>query len=131
VSSIDEIKKNEGFSGMPYDDSLGYATIGYGTKLPLSEYESELILKHRYDQKIKELVRKKPVVEELPHNAKDALFEMAYQMGVNGVLKFQKMWEALEKRNFSAAYKEALDSKWAKQTPSRAEKVARKFLESV
>jgi lysozyme len=49
---------------------------------------------------------------------------MAYQMGVDGVLKFKKMMIALQAENYEAAYKEALNSKWAQQTPERAQRVA-------
>ncbi len=121
---IANIKKNEGFRATVYKDTEGYDTIGYGTKMPLNEDEAELILKHRLKAKIKELESKKPLVNSLPVEKQSILAEMCYQMGVNGVLKFKKMWKALEISNYETASVEMLDSRWAKQTPSRAKKLA-------
>ena len=117
---IKSIKKNEGFRGESYKDTLGFDTIGYGTKLPLSEYEAELILKSRLKDKIRELEKKEPFINELPTNKQEIIAEMCYQMGVNGVLNFKKMWLALKDFNFSLASVEMMDSKWAKQTFGRA-----------
>ena len=121
---IEMIKKHEGFRGMPYNDSLGFLTIGYGTKLPLTEEEAELLLKHRLDEKVIELSEKEPFYLELPETAQKVIANMAYQMGVGGVLKFKKMWAALKNRNYKKAADEMLDSKWAKQTPNRAKELA-------
>ena len=49
---------------------------------------------------------------------------MAYQMGVPGLLRFKKMLSALEAGDWKTAEKEALDSLWARQTPRRAREVA-------
>ena len=124
MNLIEMIKKHEGFRGMPYNDSLGFPTIGYGTKLPISEEEAELLLKHRLDEKILELGEKEPFYLELPETAQEVIANMAYQMGVNGVLKFKKMWAALKERDYKKAADEMLDSRWAKQTPNRAKELA-------
>ncbi|MDQ7061574.1 MAG: hypothetical protein Q9M43_10770 [Sulfurimonas sp.] len=58
---IESIKQNEGFRGEVYKDTLGFDTIGYGTKLPLSKEESEMIPKSRLIQKVKELERREPL----------------------------------------------------------------------
>ena len=44
---VDSIKIDEGFRGMPYDDSRGVPTLGFGTRLPITRAEGELLLKHR------------------------------------------------------------------------------------
>ena len=49
---------------------------------------------------------------------------MAYQMGVDGLFKFKKMIAALGKGDWNEAAHQALDSRWAKQTPARAERHA-------
>ena len=122
---IETLKQEEGFDGMPYEDKLGIPTIGYGTKLSLSEEEAELLLKHRLDKKILELNEKEPFFLELPQKAQEVIANMAYQLGVGGVLKFKKMWAALKKGDYQKAADEMLDSKWAReQTPNRAKKLA-------
>jgi lysozyme len=45
-------------------------------------------------------------------------------MGVNGVLKFKKMWEALKRADYMEASKQMMDSTWAVQTPNRAKKLS-------
>lgn len=121
---IQQIKEHEGFRGSPYDDHLGYPTIGYGTKLPLSEVEATLLLKHRLSDMSEELFSKKPTVLGYPAEIKEVLLEMSYQMGVPNVLKFRKMFYALDKGAYEAAADEMIDSRWYKQTPNRATKLA-------
>jgi len=121
---IESLKQEEGFDGMPYKDTLGIPTIGYGTKLPLTEEEAELLLKHRLDKKILEISEKEPFFLDLPQKAQGVIANMAYQLGVEGVLKFKKMWAALKKGDYQKAADEMLDSKWATQTPNRAKRLA-------
>ena len=44
---------------------------------------------------------------------------MSYQLGFSGLLKFKKMFKALENMNYEEAANEMLDSKWHLDTPSR------------
>ena len=124
---IRNIKKNEGFSGEVYKDTLGFDTIGYGTKLPLNAEECELILVYRLKQKIKELEQREPFYNQLPLEVQEILSEMAYQIGVSGLIKFKKMWVALKKFDYKEASKEGLNSLWAKQTPNRAKELMDKL----
>ena len=65
---------------------------------------------------------KKNKVENLPCKAKEIIIEMVYQMGESGVSKFRKMWKALKQnpKDYYEAAKQMMDSRWAKQTYSRA-----------
>lgn len=121
---VQEIKQDEGFRGEPYDDHLGFPTIGYGTKLPLTKKEATVLLNVRLNEKVDLIAKEKPVLLQMPELAQQIIANMAYQMGVRGVLKFRKMWSALEEFEFSDAADEMLDSRWAAQTPRRAEKLA-------
>ena len=49
---------------------------------------------------------------------------MVYQMGRSGTAKFEKMLAALKAGDNKTAAREMLNSKWAKQTPSRAQALA-------
>lgn len=121
---ISRIKEHEGFVNVVYKDSLGFDTIGFGTKMPLTRSEAEMILESRLNNMVEELKMKEPFFKLLPDEAKDVISEMAYQMGVNGVLKFKKMWIAMKLGNYKKAATEMLDSTWHTQTPYRAEKLA-------
>jgi len=125
MSLKEKLKKSEGFSGTVYKDTLGIDTVGYGTKMPLSEAEGLLLLEHRLLQKQMELTNAKPIVEELSEERHDVLDEMAYQLGVGGLLRFKKMWSAIEEGDFFIASLEMLSSKWARQTPQRAKRLSK------
>jgi len=123
IDTLEILKQEEGFSGTVYVDTEGYDTIGYGTKMPLNKEEAELLLKNRFgklkvevDSKLKHLV--------IDEDAWQILYLMAYQIGVGGLLKFKNMIKALENQNYEVAGSEMLDSRWAKQTPARAKRMA-------
>jgi lysozyme len=49
---------------------------------------------------------------------------MAFQMGINGLLKFKKTLTLIEMGDFDAAADGMMKSLWAKQTPNRASEMA-------
>ena len=145
---LEEIIKDEGFSSKPYIDilvkkdpeSVGIpkdefdiiekhfdklkVTFGYGSTY-ITEKGAEATTRDILSQKIDELLQAKPIIMRLPQEKQLALFNMNYQLGTNGLLKFKRMWEALEAFDYKKAGIEARDSKWHSQTPQRAEKLAR------
>ncbi len=123
---IESIKLHEGFESKPYPDPLhgwDVPTFGHGLTY-ITESESEQIVINRVNEIIAKIQTAKPVFKTLSTQRKHALIEMAYQMGVGGLFKFRKMWTAIEAGDFDEAYTQALDSRWAKQTPNRAQAVA-------
>ena len=54
----------------------------------------------------------------------DALCEMAYQMGVAGLLGFKNTLALIKERKYTQAAENMLKSKWATQTPKRAREIA-------
>ena len=122
---ISRLKKHEGFSGLPYEDTTGNLTIGYGTKLPIEPGEAELLLKHRLYRKRSELIQKWNEFLSLPGSVQEIVLEMCYQLGVNGFLTFKKTIKYLEDRQWKKASIEMLDSKWARQTPNRANELSK------
>lgn len=110
----------EGFRSHPYADTRGIETIGFGTAIGegISRAEGELLLRERLGTTWDELG------DELPRIRNSALLDLAYQVGVRGVLEFHDMIAALRRGDCQAARKAALDSLWASQTPDRAHRVA-------
>ena len=49
---------------------------------------------------------------------------MSYQLGVNGLLEFKRMIAAIVNENYEQAAREAMNSKWQKQTPARVKRHA-------
>lgn len=57
------------------------------------------------------------------------LVEMAYQLGLAGLLGFKKFLAAAREGNWEEAGKEMLDSLWARQTPARAKRLMEIFVD--
>ena len=129
----ERIKQHEGFRDKVYKDSLGKRTIGYG-HLCVEDFWNddqkylESFLNDIFEKDFKTacdnamvLIGDKPISA----NATQVIIEMVFQLGIGGVSKFKKMWEALKKEDYYTASIEMLDSRWHKQTPRRSEELAR------
>ena len=53
-----------------------------------------------------------------------ALLSMAYQMGLSGLLGFRRTLATMASGDWEKASREMLNSKWARQTPERAQRTA-------
>ena len=124
---LDQIKEHEGFRDKVYKCTQGYDTIGYGfaiKDLVLDEDIAEQILiKKLYDLQCK-IQDKFKWFDDLPQEAQDVITNMCYQLGVTGFSKFKKTIKLFKAHKFKAASIEMLDSKWALQTPNRAEELS-------
>lgn len=126
MSLIRRIKEEEGFRSRVYRDTEGFDTIGYGTKLPITEEEAEMLLRYRFDLAKKEIDY---FCTEVVDEAKEIIYEMAYQLGVKGVLSFKKMFKALNDLDYKRAAEEMQDSLWFTQTPNRAKRLIKRMEE--
>ena len=127
MSLIESIKQGEGYRAKVYKCTEGYDTIGYGfaiKDLELDEEVCDLILDKKLDKLIDVTNNKFPFLRELPQDKCEVVYEMVYQLGLNGVSKFKKMLKALEREEYNKESAEMLDSLWAKQTPNRALKLS-------
>jgi lysozyme len=131
----DQLIKHEGVVLHAYEDHLGYLTIGVGRLIDkrrgggLTRDEAMFLLDRDISRVVNDL-RKEPGFTEFPPTVKEALVNMAFQMGHRGVMNFRKMWTALREHDYERAADEALDSRWAEQTPSRANEVAEMIREA-
>ena len=131
---IDQIKLDEGVIPYAYQDTLGFWTIGVGFLIDkrkgsgLDNEEIDFILQHRVGMKQAEILERWPPFARLDPVRQGALTNMAYQMGVSGVLAFKDMLAALIAQNWAAAHDAALESHWAQQTPERAQRIATQLL---
>ena len=124
----EDIKADEGLVLHEYKDHLGFSTIGYGRLIDerrgggITEEEAEYLLTNDILRVIEQLATRTKLTS-YPTAVQHALINMAFQLGVNGLLGFKKMWAHLANRDYGAAADEALDSRWAQQTPERAKRV--------
>ena len=124
---IKAVKLSEGFRDKVYKDTLGIDTIGYGfaiKDLILDEDICDMILERKLEVLVKKVNDRFKFIENLPEEAREVVYEMAYQMGVSGVSKFKRFLQALEEKDYGGAAIEMLDSRWSKQTPNRAKRLS-------
>jgi len=119
--------KHEGYSRLPYNDTLGYSTIGVGRNLEtvgLSKDEAIYLLKNDIGTTVRLLEANLDVFVELSNARKIVLINMAFNMGMSRLRLFKKMIKALEAKDYKKAADEMLDSRWATQVKARAIELA-------
>jgi lysozyme len=62
--------------------------------------------------------------DALPDDAKNVMIDMAFNMGVFGLLQFHNTLEHIKQGDYKEASKDMLNSLWAKQVGVRALKLA-------
>ena len=60
----------------------------------------------------------------LSDNRRNVLVDMCFNLGLRGLLSFQRMIQAIKSQNFDIAAEEMLDSRWSEQVGKRAERLA-------
>lgn len=122
MSVIDDLKRHEGFRQFPYRCTAGKLTIGYGINLDagISEAEAAVILASRVESIRAKLSATLPFWKELSGPRQDILINMAYNIGIPGLLKFKQTLAYIAKQDYVAAADEMRSSKWASQVPGRA-----------
>lgn len=132
----DELKATlmaeEGLRLDAYWDPIGQVwTIGYGHTgknivqgMTITKMEADAWLDDDITEAQRQLATALPWATALSDVRIQALLQMTFQLGINGLLKFRHMVEALRVGAWDRAYSEAMDSDWARQTPARAQRVA-------
>lgn len=133
MNIIEQLRRDEGWRNEAYQDSLGYWTIGCGFLIDarkgghLDDEEIAWILQHRIDKTAKRLSRELSWFSGISDVRKAAFLNMAYQLGVSGLLKFRHTLEYASQGRWDDCAREALDSAWSHQTPRRAQRVAKQI----
>lgn len=125
-----QLRRDEGEVLHVYNDSLGYATIGVGRLIDkrkgggITPEESAYLLSNDIDKREAELLRRAPWMANLDPVRFGALLNMAFQMGVDGLLGFRNTLAMVRDGDYSGAAAGMLESTWAKQTPERAKRIS-------
>lgn len=113
-----------------YQDSLGYWTIGVGHLIDkqkagtIPQEISRALLRLDIAAKTAELFQKLPWVAGLDSVRQGVLLNMSFNLGVDGLLKFEHFLAALEAKDWPTAAAEMLNSLWVKQVGDRARRLA-------
>ncbi len=139
---INQIKRHEGYKQHSYRCTAGHLTIGYGYNLdanPLKlssleishalkngmmEHEADRLLTLMVGRCIDQLDTAIPWVVNLGNARESVLINMAYNMGLVGLLKFTKTLALIKSGDYPKAADEMLKSKWAAQVGHRAVELA-------
>jgi lysozyme len=113
-----------------YQDHLGWWTIGVGRLIDkrkgggITKAESEYLLNNDVTTRLTELERRLPWFNSLDDARKAVLLNMSFQLGVAGLMGFQKTLAHVKAGEYLLAADSMLNSKWATQTPKRANELA-------
>ena len=132
------IAGHEGYSRTVYLCTAKKRTIGYGYNLdanPLKLSPAEInnlvklgttkeaahnLLTDSIEQLTKQLSAKLPWWSKLNAARQAVLLDMAFNLGVDGLMKFKKTLSLIERGDYASASKEMLNSVWAAQVKRRA-----------
>nr|WP_314378055.1 glycoside hydrolase family protein [uncultured Campylobacter sp.]DAR77999.1 MAG TPA: lysozyme [Caudoviricetes sp.] len=137
MSLLENIKAHEGFRDHIYKDSVGKPTVGYGflvaalspdeLKLnggktePMSKEVAEKILNLKVTKLQKRVLECLPWLSSKPQSIQDTILEMAYQLGLAGLLGFRHTLGCIEAGDYAQAAKNLRASLLYRQTPKRVE----------
>lgn len=121
------LKHDEGYRRFPYKDTEGVLTVGYGLNLEsegMDEPTAAFNLSRQITNREALISNSQPLFLTLSPVRQAAIIGMTYQLGIKGTLAFKTMWSCIEFEDFIGAADAMIDSKWAKQTPDRAYRMA-------
>jgi lysozyme len=121
------LKLHEGVRLKPYTDTVGKLTIGCGRNLDdrgITLEEAEYLLSNDIGAVWLALVSRVECFSRLDTVRQAALMDLAFNVGVNGLLGFRKTLVFIAGGQYPQAATEMLDSLWARQTGGRAVRIA-------
>lgn len=136
-----DIRSDEGYSGIPYHDSRGVLTIGWGHNVedePLPAMFQEFFDRHGYiTQTMAEALLTRDLAQaeqdcwrlfsnwkDVPPEIKRPLLNMAFNLGRDRLGGFEKMDDCVEAGDWAGVAREMKDSKWYREdVPNRARRL--------
>lgn len=133
MNIYDQLRRDEGVRLKVYTDTVGKLTIGVGRNLTdkgISEQEAEAMLTADV-MEVREALSKNGYQyflgdsDDDPEVVRyDVLVNMAFNMGIHGLLQFRIMLRAYRDGDWETAAAEMLRSKWATQVGDRAHRLS-------
>lgn len=113
----------KGLSGDPYTVGYGCIGPGIGPDTVWTQSQAEAEFDRRFTSLISDLDSEIPWWRTLDDVRQDVIANMAWNLGVKGLLGFKRFLADLQAAMYAAAAAEMMDSKWATQVPSRARRL--------
>lgn len=124
---IAQLRLHEGERLKPYRCTAGKLTIGVGRNLDdrgITSDESAYLLNNDIDSHWIELLEHLPWVETLDEVRQRVMLDMAFNLGIFGLLTFHRTLGHIKAGNYALAASAMLESKWARQVGQRARRLA-------
>lgn len=121
------LEHHEGIKLRPYYCTAGKLTIGVGRNLEdvgISRSEAQFMLENDIIRVMKQMDESIPFWRDLDEVRQLVLLDMAFNLGVFGLTKFQNTLALIEAEEFEAASEEMLRSRWAEQVGQRAQNLS-------
>lgn len=135
MSAIDlavaRLKVDEGFRSAAYIDTTGHRTIGYGFNIDagISETAAAALLTAQTQDIAQTLSQY--AWAQLDDPRLSVVIEIAFNIGMNGLMQFVNMIAALGAKNWQRAHDELVDSTADRQLPQRYNALAKILLTGV
>lgn len=131
------LEQEEGYRPLLYDDAtgrqvlkgsvlVGNPTIGIGWDVaatPISLARARIILGWMVDDKIGPLAAAAPWISDMSEPRQRALADMAYQLGVTGLLKFNTFMSLMQAGQYDQAAEDLETTAWWDQVGERGPKI--------
>lgn len=132
---IADVQRDEGFREHAYPDPISGGkpwTVGFGSTGPdigpdtaWTQEQAEADLVARLSRIESALTNALPWFAKLDEVRREALENMAYNLGVAGLLGFRNTLAQIAHGDYTAAAQGLLHSLWARQLPNRSARLAR------
>lgn len=127
----ESIKKHEGLRLLPYKDTVGKLTVGYGHNIEdrgISIDAAELMLTEDMDIATRDCIDVYGMGwDYLSTERMAVLIEMCFQLGRSRFAGFAQMLAKSIGGDHEGAANEMLASRWAEQVPKRAKELADRY----
>lgn len=134
---VSDLQRDEGWRGYLYDDATGkkivpgamvqgHPTCGWGFALdvaPLTQAEAAPILAARALAVVSGLLAAIPWMASLSEPRQRAMNNMAYNLGVAGLLKFDTFLSLMEQGKFDEAADDLEGTAWYSQVGDRSKRI--------
>ena len=123
---IDLLIRHEGIKLKPYHCTSGKLTIGIGRNLEdrgITKEEAIYLLNNDIHSFHEQLLDKFSFYKYLEGARRDAVLNLAFNMGVHSPSKFVKALSYMEEKQYDKAADEFMDSRWSEQVGDRAVEV--------
>lgn len=134
MNIVDQLKRDEGMRQVAYQDSLGLWTIGVGRLIDGRKVGAGLRIKEIEQMLLNDIADREqalrlslPWFDSLDEVRQAVLVNMAFQLGVVGLMQFRDTLNRVREGDYAGAAVAMLQSKWASQTPERAKRVAKQM----